>query len=228
MYARLVRWSFERLYREFAWSYDLVAASVSGGRWRDWSLTALTYARGATLELGCGTGNLQAALSNTRSVTALGLDRSPQMIDQARHKVGGAAALRLLQADARALPLATSSIDSIVATFPSEYVADLQTVAEIRRVLRPGGRVAVGLWAELSGDSLYHRLLDVAYRLSLQRSPRQFSRPATDAGGDPHPVPAAQRRLAGRLERTGLVVTHEVVAAPGGRVHFVVGTLAES
>ncbi|NTV64514.1 MAG: hypothetical protein HGA65_13385, partial [Oscillochloris sp.] len=52
--AHLVRWAFERLYREFAWTYDMVAVAVSGGLWRRWGLAALPYVRGRVLELGFG------------------------------------------------------------------------------------------------------------------------------------------------------------------------------
>ncbi|HWQ14831.1 MAG TPA: class I SAM-dependent methyltransferase [Roseiflexaceae bacterium] len=222
----MVRWTFERLYRELAWGYDLVAAAVSGGRWRAWALTAVPLARGRTLELGCGTGHLQRALAGRPGVEALGLDRSPQMIAIARRTAAGAGhAPRLLRADARALPLLPATVDTVVATFPSEYIADPAVAAEIRRVLRPGGQVAVALWAQITGDSLYLRALDLAYRLTLQRSPRSPSRSAADAGAGSAPLPAAQRHLADALAACGLRVTHTTVQAPGSRVHYVVGVL---
>ncbi|MEN9937898.1 MAG: hypothetical protein RLZZ387_4477 [Chloroflexota bacterium] len=216
----LVRWAFERLYRELAWSYDLVAAAVSGRGWRAWTLSAAPFARGVTLELGCGTGNLQQALAARPDVTAFGLDRSPQMLAQARRK---ARLARLARADALALPLAPASVDTVIATFPTDYIAQPQTVAEIRRVLRPGGTVAVALWTQMEGDSLYIRALDLAYRLTLQRSPRT-PRPTSE----PADIPAAQRRLADALAHAGLHVTHTSAVALGARVHFVVGTLAQT
>nr|PZN26177.1 MAG: class I SAM-dependent methyltransferase [Chloroflexota bacterium] len=224
MYARLVRWLFQRLYREFAWSYDLVAAAVSGGRWRSWVLTARRYARGRTLELGCGPGFLQQALAGEPGVAPIGMDHSPQMIALARRNAGASVPPHLLRADARALPLSSATVDTVVATFPSEYIADPQTAAEIRRVLRPGGTVAVALWAELEGDSLYHRAIDLAYRLTLQRSPRVPHPAANDAAGAA-PVPASQRRLGELLAGSGFRVAYERAPAPGSQVHYVVGTL---
>jgi SAM-dependent methyltransferase len=225
-YAQLVRWLFERLYRELAWGYDLVAAAVSGGRWRDWTLTAAPLARGRTLELGCGTGHLQQALAGRPDVETIGLDRSPQMLALARRTARRTGRpLRLLRADARALPLLPATIDTIVATFPSEYIADPDVAAEIRRVLRPGGQVAVALWAQIAGDSLYLRAIDLAYRLTLQRSPRS----APLASAEPAPagplLPAGQRRLADALTACGLRVTHTTAPARGSSVHYVVGTL---
>jgi SAM-dependent methyltransferase len=218
----VVRWLFERLYHEFAWAYDTVAAAVSGGAWRSWSLSAQQFASGTTLELGCGTGRLQHALLAHPNVTPLGLDRSPQMLRQARRWAGSGA--RLIQADACALPLPPASVDALIATFPSEYIAAAGAISEIRRVLRPSGTVAIALWAQMDGDSLYVRLLDLAYRVTLQRSPRA-SHPQPDPTHVPAPLPAAQVRLAQALAVAGFHVTHASLPARCGRVHYVVGTL---
>jgi SAM-dependent methyltransferase len=218
----VVRWLFERLYHEFAWAYDAVAAAVSGGAWGSWSLTAQQFATGATLELGCGTGRLQQALLAHPGITPIGLDRSPHMLRRARRRAGSGA--RLMRGDARDLPLHQASVDAIIATFPSEYIAAAETMSEIRRVLRPGGTVAVALWAQMDGDSPYLRLLDLAYRLTLQRSPRA-ARPLPNDAGIPAPLPAAQLRLAEALAAAGFHVTHACLPARRGRVHYVVGTL---
>src|SRR5581483_7415360 len=86
-YTRAIRWCFARFYREFAWTYDAVAAAVSGGRWPDWGRAALPYLRGRVLELGCGTGNLQRALAQYPGVGwPIGLDASPQMLAITRRK----------------------------------------------------------------------------------------------------------------------------------------------
>ncbi len=57
LYGRFLRWAFGRFYREFAWTYDLVAAIVSRGHWRHWIVAAVPWLQGdAVLELGSGTG----------------------------------------------------------------------------------------------------------------------------------------------------------------------------
>jgi ubiquinone/menaquinone biosynthesis C-methylase UbiE len=158
-YARLIRWGFARFYHEFAWTYDTVAALVSAGQWRNWTLTALKFARGATLELGCGTGYVQLALAQCHAGLRVGLDRSPSMIRLTRRRLQRSGfPASLVRADAGALPFASASFDTVLATFPSDYIAAEATIAEIRRVLRPGGTVAIAVWARFADDSPYARL----------------------------------------------------------------------
>ena len=59
---------------------------------------------------------------------------------QARH-----AALQGLQGKGSGAPISDAGFDSVVSTFPSDYITDPQTLAELARVLRPGGRLVVVL-----------------------------------------------------------------------------------
>ncbi len=87
IYQRLVQWGFERLYHELAWSYDLVAATVSRGYWRHWTLAAVPLLQGGrVLEVGCGTGYLQLALAGT-PIPHAGYDASPEMLRQATRRL---------------------------------------------------------------------------------------------------------------------------------------------
>jgi ubiquinone/menaquinone biosynthesis C-methylase UbiE len=223
MYKRLIRWAFTRFYREFSWTYDTVAALVSGGYWKTWTLSVIPYLHGRILEVGCGTGNLQQALTQHPAFPiAIGLDASAQMVKHARRKierVGGVT--RLMRGDARTLPFPARSFDTVVATFPSEYIAERNTLAEAWRVLSPGGRLVVALGAQFGDDGLYARLVDLAYRLTGQRSPLRDSTSAT--GVQPAPADAFLHQLKQTLTQTGFQVQDQWVAAPGGSVYIIIG-----
>src|SRR5689334_18669576 len=76
---RFMRIFFRLLYHPFAFTYDLVAAAVSFGRWKDWVMSILPFIKGSRiLELGHGPGHLQRVLLD-RGLVIVGLDESAQM-----------------------------------------------------------------------------------------------------------------------------------------------------
>lgn len=177
-YRRFLRWAFTRFYREFAWTYDTVAALVSRGLWRRWIETATAHVHGErVLELGSGTGYLQRALGH-RGVWSVGLEVSPQMIRLARRKIARAGLTpRLIHGDARLLPFADGSFSDVVATFPTDYILDPRTLREARRVLRPGGQLLVIDAAFFTKRDAYAAAVEIAYRATGQ-APRVDPRPA--------------------------------------------------
>lgn len=192
-YRRLILWAFDRLYREFSWTYDAVAWLVSRGLWRRWVLVALPELRGRVLELGPGPGHLQVALAARGGPPALGLEASPQMVARASRRLARAGhPARLIRGLAQAIPLPAASADTVVATFPAEYILDPRTHAEIRRVLAPGGRLVIVDGAQfverIQGAPVarwlyraYEFLVDLTYKLTLQSSVREQAAP----GGPP-------------------------------------------
>jgi ubiquinone/menaquinone biosynthesis C-methylase UbiE len=138
---RLLRFFFRLLYHPFAFSYDLVAAAVSFGRWKDWVFGILPLIEGArVLELGHGPGHLQRLLLD-RGLFAAAIDESKQMGGIARRRLGRSH--KLTRGLAQALPYPGDSFDTVVSTFPSEYIFEAETVSEAKRVLRNGGRFVV-------------------------------------------------------------------------------------
>src|SRR6266568_3133903 len=135
--AHLRKMAFESLYGPFAWLYDRVSRTFFLGQWRLWQRASIAHLRGKrVLEVGMGTGNLQIDLARA-GFEACGIDLSPQMLRQARLKAHrlGLAPFRACRARAQALPFPDASFDSVVSTFPSEYIADPTTLAEVARVL---------------------------------------------------------------------------------------------
>jgi SAM-dependent methyltransferase len=143
---RLRRWLFFQLYGGFAWTYDIVAGAVSLGHWREWVGTVVPYVTGTrVLELGHAPGYLQQLLRARPISFSIGVDPSPQMGTLARRRLKGqsGAMLNLTRAIAQHLPFRGETFETVVATFPTEFISDPLTLAEVRRVLRPGGRLVV-------------------------------------------------------------------------------------
>lgn len=142
--ARIRKTAFEALYGPFAPAYDWVSRTFFLGQWRVWQRAAIPYLRGKdVLEVGMGTGNLQADLLRA-GYRAWGIDLSPQMLRQAVRKARRRGVpLYACRARAQHLPFAAGQFDSVVSTFPSEYIIEPATLRELHRVLRRGGRLVI-------------------------------------------------------------------------------------
>lgn len=145
MTPRIRKLLFETLYRN-RYLYRFASTVPFAGQWRVWQRLVLTRIHGTdVLELGCGLGDLLADMLAV-GYNARAVEHSPEMVDAARdtlkkRKLGQPA--WVIQGIAQSLPFSNESFDSVVSTFPSEYIYDPDTIAEIARVLRPGGRVII-------------------------------------------------------------------------------------
>jgi len=164
---------FYLLYNPFAWVYDYVAALVSVGKWKDWVLVAGRYVyRFPVLELGHGPGHLQIELAKSGE-RVYGLDASWQMSLQALRKLTRAGfPVHLVNGKSQALPFFDDTFATIVATFPTEYIVDPNTLKEIWRILKPGGLLVVLPLAWITGKSLLERWAAWLFHLTKQ-SPRK-------------------------------------------------------
>lgn len=99
-------------------------------------------ASGRVLEIGVGSG-LNLALYGERVTSVVGLDTSPRLLAMARAAARDArCAIALIEASAEAIPLDDRSVDTAVTTWTLCSVPDAgRALAEIRRVMRPGGQV---------------------------------------------------------------------------------------
>ncbi|CAG1006590.1 demethylmenaquinone methyltransferase / 2-methoxy-6-polyprenyl-1,4-benzoquinol methylase [Anaerolineales bacterium] len=138
---RFMRVFFDLLYHPFAFTYDFVAAAVSFGRWNDWVQSVIPFVSGTRiLELGHGPGHLQLALT-TRGLDSVAMDESAPMGRIAKRRLGNSH--KLARAVTQKIPFAFETFDSVISTFPSEYIFDPQTSTETYRVLRSGGKLIV-------------------------------------------------------------------------------------
>jgi cytosine/adenosine deaminase-related metal-dependent hydrolase/SAM-dependent methyltransferase len=94
------------------------------------------------LDVGCGTGRWLERLATSAAHSLTGIDYSPEMLDRASQKLGRRALLML--GDATTLPVSNNFADVVLASFVASYVDDVsQLAAELRRVVRPNGKVYV-------------------------------------------------------------------------------------
>ncbi|HSE03303.1 MAG TPA: ubiquinone/menaquinone biosynthesis methyltransferase [Methylomirabilota bacterium] len=144
--ARFVSAMFSRIARR----YDLMNGLMTLGMHHAWRRVAarqtIASPEGPALDLATGTGDLALDLAGVHPHrTVIAADFSLGMLEVARGKLRGveqARRIRLMAADALALPFETRSFACVTSAFLLRNLADLeQGLREMRRVCRPGGRV---------------------------------------------------------------------------------------
>ncbi|GIG87309.1 class I SAM-dependent methyltransferase [Plantactinospora endophytica] len=135
------RESARRLWDRRAASYDSQGDRMERltiGDSREW---ICARARGRTLEVGVGTGRNLSWYD--KSVDLTGIDLSPNMLAAARRRAGTLGRqVELREGEAEHLPFPDATFDTVVCTLAVCTVADRNAaLAEMRRVLRPGGRL---------------------------------------------------------------------------------------
>ncbi|HKY26083.1 MAG TPA: bifunctional demethylmenaquinone methyltransferase/2-methoxy-6-polyprenyl-1,4-benzoquinol methylase UbiE [Gaiella sp.] len=134
-----VRGMFDRI----APVYDAMNRVMTAGldrRWRRLTVEAVVQPGNRVLDACCGTGDLAVAAERQGGVVT-GLDFSPRMLERARRKSD---TVEWIEGDLLALPFDDGSFDAATVGFGVRNVADLEAaLAELRRVLRPGGRLAI-------------------------------------------------------------------------------------
>jgi demethylmenaquinone methyltransferase/2-methoxy-6-polyprenyl-1,4-benzoquinol methylase len=120
------------------------------GRWRRLAATAVVQPGDNVLDAACGTGDLAiAALRAGGKVT--GLDVSEPMLERARRKNG---AIEWVRGDLLELPFPDASFDAATIGFGIRNVEDHERgLAELARVLRPGGRRVSSATSIASGST---------------------------------------------------------------------------
>jgi demethylmenaquinone methyltransferase/2-methoxy-6-polyprenyl-1,4-benzoquinol methylase len=123
--------------------YDVMNRVMTAGldrRWRRETVREVVRPGDRVLDAACGTGDLAIEASRA-GARVVGLDFSGAMLERARRK---APELEWLQGDLLALPFEDGDFDAATVGFGIRNVADLEAgLRELRRVVRPGGRLGV-------------------------------------------------------------------------------------
>jgi len=134
-----VRGMFDRI----APVYDAMNRVMTAGLdrvWRRLTVEAVVQPGDRVLDACCGTGDLALAAEREGGVVT-GVDFSPRMLERARRK---SETVTWVEGDLLALPFGDASFDAATVGFGVRNVSDLDAaLAELRRVLRPGGRLAI-------------------------------------------------------------------------------------
>jgi demethylmenaquinone methyltransferase / 2-methoxy-6-polyprenyl-1,4-benzoquinol methylase len=140
----------ERLFAPLPARYDRLAELLSfgqNGRWRRAMVGHLTPSDGQlVLDVAAGTAGISLQLARRLGARVVGVDLTEQMLRQGARNVAAAGAqdsVALVNGRAEQLPFADASFDAVTFSYLLRYVADPQaTLAELARVVRPGGTVA--------------------------------------------------------------------------------------
>jgi demethylmenaquinone methyltransferase/2-methoxy-6-polyprenyl-1,4-benzoquinol methylase len=140
---RLSASGVQTMFDRIAPVYDAMNHVMTAGldrRWRRITAEAVVRSGHEVLDACCGTGDLAIACARVGG-RVTGLDFSERMLERARTK---APELRWVRGDVLELPFDGGSFDAVTVGFGVRNVEDLErALAELRRVLRPGGRIAI-------------------------------------------------------------------------------------
>lgn len=132
----------------------------------------------AVLEIAAGTGAATRALARSlrASTRLVGTDLNPPMLELAK-SLGTARPIEWQTADAMSLPFADGEFDAIACQFGAMFFPDKGKVfAEIRRVLRPGGRLWFNVWDGLDSNDGAGAVTDVLAEQFPADPPRMLAR----------------------------------------------------
>jgi demethylmenaquinone methyltransferase / 2-methoxy-6-polyprenyl-1,4-benzoquinol methylase len=129
--------------------YDRLAELLSfgqNGRWRAAMVARVLPADGVVLDVASGTAGVALQLAARSQARIVGVDLTEEMLRQGRRRVAAGGLghrVALVAGRAEQLPFPDGHFDALTFTYLLRYVADPQaTLAELARVLRPGGTMA--------------------------------------------------------------------------------------
>ena len=123
--------------------WDRLREDLFGDTFYLWAVLALVEPALVVGDLGCGTGQLSETIAPfVKKVIAV--DASTDMLDGARQRLGDAANVDVRQGELESLPIENEELHAAMLSLVLHYSPDpARALAEVARVLRPGGRVLV-------------------------------------------------------------------------------------
>lgn len=234
---------------EYAAFYDWENAQTMARRDVPFWQRAAAAADGPVLELGCGTGRVTVPVARSGS-SVIGIDLSAPMLSRARTRLRRARLTRrawLARGDIRGLPFPDAAFSLVIA--PYGILQSLlrerdlaSTLAEVRRVLRPGGRLILELvadlpsWEEYAGETRLrgwragrraHVTLVESVRQDRARGLTLFEQQFVERRGHDRTTrqfrltfrTLSMRQMGNRLERAGLTVSARLGSYDGDPWH---------
>jgi demethylmenaquinone methyltransferase / 2-methoxy-6-polyprenyl-1,4-benzoquinol methylase len=189
-----------RMFDRIAPVYDAMNRVMTAGldrRWRRITVEQVVRPGDRVLDACCGTGDLAIA-ARARGADVVGLDFSERMLERARAKSHD---IEWVRGDVLALPFEDEAFDAVTIGFGVRNVDDLEAgLRELRRVLRPGGRIGI---LEITAP---RGALAPFYRLWFDRVVPALGR-VLPGGAAYTYLPASVRRFPGPEELASLLET---------------------
>ena len=150
-----------------AGTWDRLRSELYGNSFNDSALLSLIPSNWTVADLGCGSGILAARIA-PHVERVIGIDQSTAMLKAARKRTAAYKNVDLRPGSLETLPLADASVDATLVVLALSYLKDTRlALAEMSRVLKPGGRAVVV-------DLLRHDREQ--FRIEMGQTSRGFSR----------------------------------------------------
>lgn len=134
------------------------------------------------IDLACGTGNA-ALIAAARGARVVGVDAAPRLLGVARERARASGAqIEFREGDLLDLPVADDAADIVLSVFGVIFAADpAGALREVRRVVRPGGRVFLTAWVPAGPiDAMLAAMSRILRRVTAAQPPERF--PWSDSG----------------------------------------------
>jgi ArsR family transcriptional regulator len=133
----------QEFFASAAGEWDRLRSDLFGDTFFLWGVLGLIDPALVVGDLGCGTGQLTETVAPYVK-RVVSVDASPDMLDAARQRLGGARNVDLRQGELESLPIEAAALDAAMLSLVLHYSpSPARALSEVGRVLRPGGRVLV-------------------------------------------------------------------------------------